>query len=197
MTDHYFSGRPDAADHRRPVAFTAWGRDLQLETSDGVFASDRLDKATAVLLRNTEPPAPGSTVLDLGCGWGPVACAIASASSGTTVWAVDVNERALELTRSNAATLAVDVRACRPDEVPGELTFDALWSNPPIRIGKEALHALLTRWLPRLADHGTAHLVVGKNLGADSLQRWLVDQGWPTERTASAQGFRVLRVEGR
>jgi 16S rRNA G1207 methylase RsmC len=79
--------------------------------------------------------------------------------------------------------------------VPEDVAFDAIWSNPPIRVGKQALHALLVRWLARLADGGRAHLVVGKNLGSDSLQRWLTEQGWPTERMASERGFRVLRVE--
>ena len=79
--------------------------------------------------------------------------------------------------------------------MPDDVRFAAIWSNPPIRVGKEALHELLLRWLPRLADGGEAQLVVGKNLGADSLQRWLADALPVTvERTASAKGFRVLRV---
>jgi 16S rRNA G1207 methylase RsmC len=109
---------------------------------------------------------------------------------------VDVNERALQLTRENAAALGVSDRvvAARPDEVPDEVTFDEIWSNPPIRIGKQALHDLLLRWLTRLAPEGRASLVVGRNLGADSLQRWLGEQGFPTARLASAKGFRVLQV---
>jgi 16S rRNA G1207 methylase RsmC len=78
--------------------------------------------------------------------------------------------------------------------VPAEVRFDEIWSNPPIRIGKEPLHALLLTWLPRLAPGGRAVLVVGKNLGADSLQRWLGEQGYPTTRLASAKGFRVLEA---
>ena len=190
--DHYFE-TPTGPERRREVTVSAWGADLTLHSADGVFSHERLDKATAVLLASVEPPTEG-TVLDLGCGWGPIACAIAHHSPRTTVWAVDINERALGLTRDNATRLGVDVQVAAPDDVPSELRVDHLWSNPPIRIGKPALHALLRRWLPRLADEGTAHLVVGKNLGADSLQRWLVDEGWSCERTASAKGFRVLTV---
>jgi 16S rRNA G1207 methylase RsmC len=157
-----------------------------------VFSQDGLDKATAVLLRNSTPPAPGATVLDLGCGWGPIACSLATA--GATVWAVDVNQRALELTSLNAERLGVAVHVSLPGEVPDDLVFDEIWSNPPIRIGKEALHELLVRWLPRLSPNGVARLVVGKNLGADSLQRWLVEQGWPTSRVDSEKGFRILHV---
>lgn len=191
--DHYFE-TPTGPERRRDVTVSAWGSQLTLHSADGVFSHARLDKATAVLIDTVEPP-DGGTVLDLGCGWGPIACAIAHHSPRSTVWAVDVNERALDLTRDNASRLGVTVNAALPDAVPAGLTFDHLWSNPPIRIGKPALHALLRRWLPRLSAAGVAHLVVGRNLGADSLQRWLGDEGWACERTASAKGFRVLRVQ--
>ena len=195
MSDHYFSDRPGTSNRRHSVRFSAWGHDLELATADGVFAKDGLDKATDVLLRHVPPPSPGATVLDLGCGWGPIACAMAVASPESTVWAVDINERAVELTRENAARLGITVNAVLPGDVPDGLRFDGIWSNPPIRIGKAALHALLQEWLPRLEADGRGHLVVGKNLGADSLQRWLVEQGRPTSRVASEQGFRVLQVE--
>ena len=193
MPDHYFDPAPASDDRRHEVTATVWGRTMGFTTSSGVFSHDGLDKATAVLLRTVAPPSAG-TVLDLGCGWGPIACSIAAASPATTVWAVDVNERALELTRLNAERLGVEVRAALPAEVPADLQFDHLWSNPPIRVGKQALHELLLQWLPRLAPAGTARLVVGKNLGSDSLQRWLVEQGWPTARLGSEKGFRVLEV---
>lgn len=185
---HYFDTSPEADPKRRTVEVTVWGQTRTYVTAGGVFAGSGLDKATAVLLSESEPPSPGSVVLDLGCGWGPIACSLASA--GAKVWAVDVNQRALELTAQNAGDQPVT--AALPDAVPTDLKFDEIWSNPPIRIGKDALHELLLTWLPRLKPGGHARLVVGKNLGADSLQRWLGEQGYPTERVASAKGFRVL-----
>jgi 16S rRNA G1207 methylase RsmC len=160
-----------------------------------VFAQGRLDIGTAVLFRETEPPGPG-TFLDLGCGYGVIGLAVAVASPDARVWAVDVNERAVLLANENAAALGVADRytAVTPDEVPPDVVFDEIWSNPPIRVGKEALHALLLTWLPRLVPGGRAVMVVGKNLGADSLQRWLGEQGYPTGRLASAKGFRVLET---
>lgn len=187
---HYFDAEPAAPDRRRTATVVAWGRRREYTTSSGVFSGDGLDRATAILLGHSEPPPAGSVVLDLGCGWGPIAGSLAD--QGCTVWAVDVNERALALTVAN--TNGLDVRAVRPEQVPDDVRFDAIWSNPPIRIGKEALHDLLLHWLPRLRPGGEARLVVGKNLGADSLQRWLIDQGHPTERAASRMGFRVLSV---
>lgn len=193
MTDHYFDAVPSIPDRRREITTRIWDREMTFTTSSGVFSSDGLDKATAVFLQHSAPP-PDGTVLDLGCGWGPIACAIGVAAPAAEVWAVDTNERALDLTRMNAAALGADLHSVLPADVPADLVFDQIWSNPPIRIGKAALHELLLQWLPRLAPGGTARMVVAKNLGADSLQAWLNDQGWPTARLASAQGFRILQT---
>jgi 16S rRNA (guanine1207-N2)-methyltransferase len=194
VTSHYFDPQPGTSDRRRVIKATVFGRELDFVTSSGTFSPDGLDKATEVLLAEVPPPSGEKTVLDLGCGWGPIAVGIAVTNPAATVWAVDVNERARDLTVQNAKRHRASVRVVGPDDVPGELLFDEIWSNPPVRIGKDALHVLLATWLPRLSLDGVAHLVVGKNLGADPLQRWLTDCGWPTERVASSKGFRVLRV---
>jgi 16S rRNA G1207 methylase RsmC len=195
VDEHYFSADPTVAFKRVPVRATVWGHDLELTSGSGVFAQGRLDIGTAVLFRETEPPS-GGTLLDLGCGYGVIGCALACAAPSTTVWAVDVNERAVLLATENAAALGLEDRltAVTPGGVPDDVVFDEIWSNPPIRIGKDALHALLLTWLPRLRPGGRAVMVVGKNLGADSLQRWLDGQGYPTTRLASAKGFRVLEA---
>ena len=195
MDDHYFTADPAVAFKRAPVEATVWGHDLRLTSGSGVFAQGRLDIGTAVLFRETQPPAPGR-ILDLGCGYGMIGLAVATAVPGALVTGVDVNERALLLANENAAALDLADRftALLPDAVPAEATYDEIWSNPPIRIGKESLHALLLTWLPRLAPGGRAVMVVGKNLGADSLQRWLGERGYPTERLSSAKGFRVLET---
>jgi 16S rRNA G1207 methylase RsmC len=160
-----------------------------------VFAQGRLDIGTAVLFRETAPPA-GGTLLDLGCGYGVIGCALAVAAPAARVHGIDVNERAVLLANENAAALGVADRftATTPDALHAGVEFDEIWSNPPIRIGKDALHQLLLTWLPRLRPGGRAVMVVGKNLGADSLQRWLGEQGYPTTRLASAKGFRVLET---
>ena len=193
--EHYFAADPQVAFHRVPVRARVWGRDLRLTSGPGVFAKGRLDIGTAVMFRETEPPTAG-TFLDLGCGFGVIGLALASAVPESRVWAVDVNERAVLLANENAVSLDVADRftAVTPGQVPPEVTFDEIWSNPPIRIGKQAMHELLLTWLPRLGPTGRAVLVVGRNLGADSLQRWLGEQGYPTTRLASAKGFRVLEA---
>ena len=192
---HYFE-TPTGPEQRRTISASIWERDYTFTTAAGVFSGARLDPATAILLREVEPPATAGRLLDLGCGYGPIAAALATECPSAVVDAVDVNERALALTVDNAAAAGVGdrVRALLPEQVDESVRYDEIWSNPPIRIGKPALHELLLTWLPRLTPEGRAVMVVGKNLGADSLQRWLGEQGWACERLASAKGFRVLQV---
>lgn len=195
MPSHYFDGQPRVASSTEVVDVSLADVAFTMLTDRGVFSHGHLDTGTAVLLREAPAPPQRGTFLDLGCGSGAIALTLAKRSPQSTVWAVDVNERARELAASNAERNHVDnVRVAAPDEVPDDLRFDLIWTNPPIRIGKAALHELLLAWLERLAVGGSAVLVVQKHLGADSLQRWLVDQGHPTERIASHAGFRLLHV---
>ena len=197
-SDHYFSASPASPENLRRVRVTLAGRDLEVTTAGGVFSPDHVDTGTAVLLSNTPPPPPSGNFLDLGCGWGPIALSLALDAPHATVWAVDVNERALDLVRRNAEALGLgNVNAVRPDDVPDEVVFRTIRSNPPIRVGKHELHGLLERWIPRLDERSDAWLVVQRNLGSDSLQRWLAatfDRGYSVHRAATARGFRVLKV---
>ena len=196
--EHYFSSKPADDGALRTVKVRLAGRELEVLTAGGVFSPGHLDLGTRVLLDEVPGPPATGHVLDLGAGWGPVALTLGLEAPDATVWAVDVNERALDLVRRNATRVGLsNVNAALPDDVPDDLRFAAIWSNPPIRIGKAELHELLRRWLPRLEAGATAWLVVQKNLGADSLQRWLAEDlgdGWRVERTATAKGFRVLAV---
>jgi 16S rRNA (guanine1207-N2)-methyltransferase len=194
--EHYFSARPAGSGDHRSVEVELAGRRITVATAGGVFSPDHVDTGTEVLLREAPDPPRGGTFLDLGCGWGPLALALALRAPEATVYAVDVNERALSLTRDNAAALGLpNIVVCTPQEVPETTRFELIWSNPPIRVGKPVLHKILEHWLPRLTPDGQAYLVVQKNLGADSLHRWIdTDLGMPCDRYAVSKGFRVLRV---
>lgn len=192
----YFDPRPAAASAEREVeVILPEGALLRFVTDRATFSPDRLDPGTRVLL--AEAPAPaGTTLADVGCGWGALTVALARRAPEATVWAVDVNERARALCRLNADRLGVGdrVRVVAPEEVPDDLAVDTIWSNPPIRIGKAALHDLLATWLGRLRPGGTAELVVHRHLGADSLARWLAGGGRAVTRRATHGGYRVLAV---
>ena len=207
MAEQYFSADPSSKDMRRTLHVQLCGADVDVEVSNGVFSGSRLDLGTSVLLRQAPEPPEQGNLLDLGCGWGPIALSLAMASPQANVWALDVNERALELTALNAKrngcanvrTVRTDADALPvdPNAIDPDMTFDAIWSNPPIRIGKEALHTLLMNWLPRLSRDGRAYLVVQRNLGADSLITWLADElgeGYNVSKYHSAKGFRVIEV---
>jgi 16S rRNA (guanine1207-N2)-methyltransferase len=200
VSDHYFTAEPASDAERRRIDVRLAGRAVEVEVAGGIFSPGGVDKGTRVLLDDVPAP-PAGDLLDLGCGWGPLALTAALENPATTVWAVDVNRRALDLVRRNAAALGVAdrVHARTPDEVPADLTFAALWSNPPIRVGKAVLHDMLRHWLPRIAPDagpsGGAWMVVQKNLGSDSLARWIDDElGLSTRRATSSKGFRVLHV---
>lgn len=191
---HYFADRPSAPSEQRPVRIALDDVELELTSDTGVFSAGRLDPGTRVLLERAPAP-PAGEVLDLGCGYGPIACTLALREPAARVWAVDVNERALSLVEGNAQRLgAAGVLARRPEDVPEDLRFDAIYSNPPIRSGKAELHAMLQQWLPRLTGSGAAYLVVARHLGADSLAKWLTESGFPSEKLRSNRGYRLLEV---
>jgi 16S rRNA (guanine1207-N2)-methyltransferase len=192
---HYFDAEPASSSAPATVTLTLPDRTTQLTTDSGVFAGDRIDTGTKYLLLDGPALPAAGDLLDLGCGYGPIACTLAARAPGSTVWAIDVNRRARELCAANAERLGLaNVRVLPPDEVPADVRFSAIWSNPPIRIGKPALHSLLRTWLGRLEPDGYAALVVSKHLGSDSLAIWLQRQGAAVERLGSRQGYRILQV---
>jgi 16S rRNA (guanine1207-N2)-methyltransferase len=178
----------------RSVRVRLSDQDFVLESRPGLFSHQALDPGTDVLLRVAPPPSEGD-VLDLGCGYGPIAISLALRAPDATLWAIDVDDRAIELTERNAATMGLkNVRVLTPRQVPIGQRFDAIYSNPPFRLGKDEQRALLTGWLDRLGAGGQAFFVIKRNYGADSIQDWLTRHGYPTDRFASKRGYRVLRA---
>lgn len=214
MAQHYFDSDPDSPSRPSTADLVLPDVHLRLHTDRGVFSPDKVDLGTRVLLESVPAPPEHGRLLDLGCGYGPIALTMASRAPQATVLGVDVNARAVALARRNAADHGLAARfavvapeagltveqgppaeaAAEPAAEELQGPFDALWSNPPIRVGKAVLHGMLRTWLGRLSTEGTAHLVVQRHLGADSLHKWLIGQGWLVERAASRAGFRVLAV---
>lgn len=200
-SSHYFSASPDTPFERRRLRVELEGRPVTVSTAGGIFSPEGVDKGTAVLLKHVPDPAPTGHLLDIGCGWGPIALTMAMRSPEATVWAVDVNDRSRALCAENASALGLEnVQVMAPEEVPSAVRFDTIWSNPPIRVGKKVLHELLQLWLPRLAEDAEAWMVVQKNLGADSLLTWMrsmlasVGEDFSADRPETDKGFRLLRV---
>ena len=195
---HYFDVDPQVPSRPSEVDLSLPDFHARLLVDRGVFSAAAVDPGTLELLRAMPAPPATGDLLDLGCGYGPIACTLAHRAAAATVWAVDINDRALDLTARNAAALGLTgVRAVPPEAVPESIRFAGIWSNPPIRVGKVALHALLSAWLPRLDAGGAAWLVVHRHLGADSLAAWLGTEGWRATRLASKRGYRIMRVQRR
>lgn len=201
MSEHYFSAETQAPAIERTMQVSILDEQYQVATMSGVFSHDGLDKGTAVLLRKApRTPLPaGAKILDLGCGWGPISLALARIYPHAELFSIDVNQRALELCAKNLANAGFTGTVIAEPELYQQFLrdgskLDLIWANPPIRIGKTALHELLLRWLSLLHQQGVAYFVVQKNLGADSLGKWLSAQGYQVEKIGSAKGFRVLAI---
>ena len=197
--DHYFSQEPSSPLKPKTIQIPVAGEIVDVTTASGTFSPAQLDFGTEVLIEQMDLAPVSGNLLDLGCGWGPIALNLAKLRPNTKVWAVDVNTRSVELTQANAKNLGIsNINAVVPDQVPADLRFSGIWSNPPIRIGKKELHELLLMWLPRLEAGGAAYLVVQKNLGSDSLQKWLTEElatGFEVSRYTSIKTYRVLKIK--
>jgi len=196
--EHYFSAEPAGKFKPKTIRVNLMGKDYQLQTAGGVFSPDHLDTGTAMLLNQINEAPSSGNLLDIGCGWGPIAIALAIQAPDAIIWAIDVNQRSLDLTALNAKSLGItNIKTCLPDQVPVDLEFSGIWSNPPIRVGKEELHNILQTWLPRLKAECESYLVVAKDLGADSLLKWLQSElpaEFDAQRLETAKGFRIIRV---
>jgi 16S rRNA (guanine1207-N2)-methyltransferase len=196
VSSQYFTERPAAPHRPGTVHVVLPDLHLELATDSGVFSPGRLDPGTRLLLETAPAPPATGDLLDLGCGYGPLALPLAARAPQARIWAVDSNRRALDLCERNVVSAGLaNVRCLGPQDAGLPGTFQLIWSNPPIRIGKQALHSLLTGWLGRLAPGGAAYLVVQRNLGSDSLQKWLTETGWQATRIAARTGYRVLQVQ--
>ena len=203
--EQYFSAEPSSIDERRTLHVTLRNNDVTVQVSNGVFSTSRLDLGTSVLLKHAPKLPELGKFLDIGCGWGPISIALGLESPNAEIFAVDVNERALELTELNAKNAGLKhIHTSLVDDALKENNtlefnnFDIIWSNPPIRVGKEILHNILLTWIPRLKVGGKAYLVVQKNLGSDSLITWLAEnlgESYSVEKYASSKGYRVIEVK--
>lgn len=197
-SEHYFSKDPQSESKSRLITVNLAGVETTIITTSGTFSASRIDPGTSILINEIDLAPRHGNILDLGCGWGPISIALARHAPEATVWALDVNQRSLDTLKQNANRLGIpNIRSVTEEEIPSDLQFSAIWSNPPIRIGKQALHDLLLAWLPRLAEGGECYLVVQKNLGSDSLQKWLAEnlpERFKVSRLLTEKSYRILKV---
>lgn len=199
MTSQYFDENPNVESDPKLVSYSKNGIEYIFETDRGVFSYERVDKATQILLDVLGEKfvgAPPQTIVDVGCGYGPITCVVADQFPEASITGVDTNQRARDLAVKNCRkNIGGDrIRILAPEEVDETLTVDLIVSNPPIRVGKQALYELLRGWSTCLNEHGQMWLVIAKNLGSDSTAQYLETEcAMEVHREASKKGFRVLR----
>jgi len=195
VEEHYFSSDPTAPKKTVNILLEVAGTEIAIEAASGTFSSSKLDAGTAVLLKHDNHFPKDGNVLDVGCGWGPIGLSIAKTRAKTKVYGIDINQRSIEQSNLNSTSLGLEnYWAMHSKDLPEDIRFSGIWSNPPIRVGKKVLHELMETYIPRLEPGGKAMLVVQKNLGADSFQRWLTSRFPEAEvsRLATDKGYRVI-----
>ena len=193
MPDHYYTELPNSAHDERQIALTALGRTLHFTTDAGVFSRDGLDKGTEILLGAL--PEMSGRALDLGCGWGAVGVALGARYPELEIVMTDVNARAVELARRNAAANGVRATVVQGDGYAAvEGAFDAIVTNPPIRAGKAVIYALFDSARARLVPGGALYIVIRKQQGAPSALKHLRETWAGAEVIKREAGYWVIRA---
>ncbi|NGZ78085.1 class I SAM-dependent methyltransferase [Saccharibacillus alkalitolerans] len=195
MSDHYYSNRPSAAHDRKTIDVELRGKKVRLVTDAGVFSKSGLDYGSRVLIEALEIPE-GASVLDVGCGYGPIGIA-AGLMGASSVTMLDVNERAVELARENAAANGIlQAKAMQSDllEAVSEESFDVIITNPPIRAGKETVHRLFEQASDRLNPGGSLWIVIQKKQGAPSAKAKLESLFDRVEEVTKDKGYRIYQA---
>ena len=193
MAEHYYSQNPNVEHDEQQVIFEVLGQQLRCTTDAGVFSRDGLDMGTRILLEAL--PELSGRILDLGCGWGPVGTAIGRVYPGCEILMTDVNERAAELARRNLAANGVkNAQVVTGDSYASvEGKFSAILLNPPIRAGKQTIYAMFADALNYLEDGGALYIVIRKQQGAESAEKFLKTLYPSVERIAREKGYWVIR----
>lgn len=197
MTDHYFTSKPNVEKNEKEIKTTLRGHALTFITDAGVFSKDRVDFGSQVMIEAIDDSVfPNNRVLDVGCGYGPVGLSLAKANSALKVDMIDVNERALELAKKNAAlneVKGVSIFLSSVYEQVSKTTYGAIISNPPIRAGKQTVHQIITEAKDHLDGNGVIIIVIQRKQGAPSAQKVMEETYGNVTRIGLDKGYWVLQ----
>ena len=195
MSEHYYTENPTSESRPAEAAFTYRGHALRLTTDSGVFSRGELDAGTRILLAALPQTMPGS-ILDLGCGWGPVGICVGLENPDSRVTFSDINLRALELAKRNAAKYGVRGDFIHSDGFAAiEGAFDAVITNPPIRAGKQTIYQMFADSAEHLLPGGSLYLVIRKQQGAPSAQKNLATLFPQVDVLDKSGGYWVFRCQ--
>ena len=196
MTNHYYSQNPEVGSDPQHFTFDLRGHSFRFKTDHGVFSKKEVDFGSRVLIDAFEPAGVEGPVLDVGCGYGPIGLSLAKEFPERKVHMIDVNERALSLASENAKANGIGnveiYRSDRFDQVE-EKKFSAILTNPPIRAGKETVHAIFTESAEHLAENGELWVVIQKKQGAPSAMEKMEELFSNVEVVVKKKGYYILR----
>lgn len=196
MSNHYYTENPDTAHDFEQWSFELKGKVFQFVTDSGVFSRDTVDYGSRVLIDSfTWQDLPEGTLLDVGCGYGPVGLSLAYASQ-RPVEMIDINQRAVDLAKGNAQRNGieqVDVHQSNIYATLNQKEYAAILSNPPIRAGKDVVHEILTGAYPLLKVEGTLTIVIQKKQGAPSAQKKMQETFGNAEIIKKDKGYYIIQ----
>ncbi len=194
MADHYYTKKPSSASNPAQIQVELGGRTLRFWTDTGVFSKNELDPGSRLLIENI--PDLSGTVVDLGCGWGPIGISLALKNPDARLVLADVNERAVDLAQKNArengANNLTVVLSDGFENLP--TSVDCVTTNPPIRAGKQVIYAMFDEAFKRLTPGGALYIVIRKQQGAPSAKKHLEERFESVEVVDRSGGYWILRA---
>ncbi|GGG05058.1 hypothetical protein GCM10010912_57230 [Paenibacillus albidus] len=197
MSQHYYSQQPEVRHDRRTIQTVLRGKSFRFTSDAGVFSKGDIDYGSRVLIEAMDIPE-GSSVLDVGCGYGPIGISAAYLAPAGHVTMVDINSRAVELARENAQHNGIRNVTVMESDVLGALSgqkFDVILTNPPIRAGKAVVHQIFEEAYSHLNDGGNLWIVIQKKQGAPSAVAKLESLFPVVEEVGKDKGYRVIRAQ--
>ncbi|WP_078551160.1 class I SAM-dependent methyltransferase [Bacillus alkalicellulosilyticus] len=199
MSDHYYSENPSVESKPKQITFELRGKQLSFVSDSGVFSKKEIDFGTQLLLESFEFPTSGEgALIDVGCGYGPIGITLAKEDKSRKVYMVDINERALELSRKNAeknGAANVVVRKSRLFDNVNTQKFSAVITNPPIRAGKQVVHELFEQAFEQLETNGELWVVIQKKQGAPSAIEKIKSLFQECEVVSKKKGYYIIRAK--
>lgn len=195
MANHYYSENPETAHDLHQWSFELAGKTFQFVTDSGVFSRGTVDYGSRVLIEHFDATElPEGTLLDVGCGYGPIGLALAYQTK-RPVEMIDVNNRAVELAQGNAKRngIEADIHQSNIYETLNQKTYAAIISNPPIRAGKKVVHQILSEAAPLLKIGGSLTIVIQKKQGAPSAKSKMEEVFGNAEIIAKDRGYYIIR----
>ncbi|QPC48025.1 class I SAM-dependent methyltransferase [Mangrovibacillus cuniculi] len=194
---HYYTSKPDVESKPQSFTFNLMGKDFTFTTDAGVFSKKEVDFGSRVLIDTFEEPEIEGAIIDVGCGYGPIGLSLASSMPSRTIHMVDVNQRAILLSKQNAELNGIsNVRIYESDRLAEIIapSVAAIVTNPPIRAGKDIVHSIYEQSYDRLIENGELWVVIQKKQGAPSTVEKLESLFKEVEVVEKVKGYWIVKA---